>query len=173
MSAVYELNELEIDEISLVDQGANEGAAVMLMKRHVEEERSFADAQDDTVELSKRLEVAHDEIILQKMAGIAKRLWPNLSGSDETKAVVLKHVEALGGEARSAVLQFLAAADGALAERLVEKGVTQTGGDMADEALQFEQLAQDYAVEKMFRCRLPRCACFPRTRKPPDYFAES
>jgi hypothetical protein len=133
MSAIYELNELEIDEISLVDQGANEGAEVTLMKRHEPEE------------LTKRLQLAEEELKLHKMADIANRLWPNLAGSNEDKALVLKHVDGMDKPMRSMVLKFLAAANAVLHERLIEKGVTQSGDEVSNEAAQFELLAQDYA----------------------------
>lgn len=140
MSNIYELKELEIEEISLVDAGANPEADIILMKR------------DD---ISKRLaevelEKAHlaEAIELNRLGVEAETLWPLLSGNKDQKAIVLKQINLMPDTVRDKVMQFLQAANAALAMMMQEQGapLVQQSDALSDEET-LHALASAYAKQ--------------------------
>jgi hypothetical protein len=143
----YELTELEIDEISLVDRGANPGAKMTLLKRDVPTETQDEVITKQLHELQAEQAVIIEKFDLQNLMLQAEELWPHLVGTPMTKATILKHINSAEEQARVTVHQFFKAANAALAQRLVSQGTSASPQDESEEFL-LQRMVSDYALEK-------------------------
>ena len=140
VSKQFELQELEINEISLVDHGANDAADITLIKR------------DDIAKQLEQSEIEKaalkEQLAMHDLSKQAVALWPHLSGTLDEKAVILKHVSQLPEAVRNSIMQFLNAANTAVQWVLQEQGVTHIGEEIAvDDEEALNQLAKSYASQ--------------------------
>lgn len=159
MSKRHTLHDVDLDEISLVDRGANQGAKAVLFKRDSEDndmagqtaelqalnaridkaEASVADlnealelAQKENTELQKQLDAATSKVAdLEKAATIAK--------ADEGKTDLQKALDAMSEDVRKAFTDMQART--AANEALVKK--------MADDAEEKEFVAKAAGLDKV------------------------
>ncbi len=137
----FALEALEIQEVSLVDRGANEAARVVLVKQKgagmeiTVLEKRLAEAEAARGQLQKRLATLEAERALADAVVIAKREIGALPGSDAEKGQAWQALEHLADASVRATLQRLLRAGAAAQAALQEpKGVSaeaETGGSMA------------------------------------------